>query len=361
MKTIDSGLYRLLDANADRAAEALRVVGDIARFVLDDTTLSQTWRTMRGELWHILSSVPRLQQNAVESRDSAGDVGRDFKAGRHADLLQLARANIHRAQESFRVLEEACRSIELAAVPRFARLRYQCYELEPAMLARLELRSLERKLDFHLYVVLGREFSKGRDFLEVTEKAIAGGAGAIQLRDKEMSKRELLAWAYRLRELTRERGVTFIMNDHLDIALAAGADGVHLGQDDFPIPEARRAAGPHFIIGASTHSVDQARKAVEEGASYINIGPIFPTGTKKGVVTPVGPEMITEVTRIVSHPFTVMGGIKLGNVDEVLRRGARRVAVVTAVVAADDITAAARAFVTKIQSCTEGAKPPRPE
>jgi len=361
MKTIDSGLYRLLDANADRAAEALRVAGDIARFVLDDPGLASTWRTMRGELWEILSSFPALQQRAVDNRDSAGDIGRNFKTGRHADLLHLARANIHRAEESFRVLEEACRCADLSAVPRFARLRYQCYELEPAMLARLEQWSLERKLDFHLYVVLGREFSKGRDFFEVTEKAIAGGAGCIQLRDKEMPKRELLAWACRLRDLTRERGVTFILNDHLDIALAAGADGVHLGQDDFPIPDARRVAGPHFIIGASTHSVDQAQKAVEDGASYINIGPIFPTGTKKGAVAPVGPDLITEVTRVVSLPFTVMGGIKLDNVDEVLRRGARRIAVVTAVVAADDITAAARAFVTKIQSYFEGAKPSRPD
>lgn len=360
MKTMDSGFYRLIDANADRAAEALRVVGDIARFVLDDSGQSQTWRAMRGELWNIMASTPGLQQRAAESRDSEGDVGRAFKAGRHADLLQLTRANIHRAEESFRVLEEAFRSVDIAAVPRFARLRYQCYELEPAMLSRLEEWSHARKLDFHLYVVLGREFSRGRDFLEVTEKAIAGGAGAIQLRDKDLSKRELLDWAYRLRELTREHGVTFIMNDHLDIALAVGADGVHLGQDDFPIPEARRVAGPHFIIGASTHSVEQARRAVEEGASYINIGPIFPTGTKKGAVAPVGPELISEVTQAVSHPFTVMGGIKLNNVDEVLRRGARRIAVVTAVVAADDITAAARAFVGQIQSYTEGTGPSHP-
>jgi len=209
---------------------------------------------------------------------------------------------------------------------------------------------LQKKLDFGLYVVLGREFSRGRDFLEVAEKAIAGGARAIQLREKEWSKREILPWAYRLRELTREHQVTFILNDHPDIALAVEADGVHLGQDDFPLREARRIAGPNFILGASTHSVGEARKAVEEGADYINIGPIFPTGTKKGVIAPVGPDMITEVTSVVKHPFTVMGGVKLNNVEEVLKRGARRIAVVTAVVSADDITAAARELVEKINS-----------
>ncbi len=217
------------------------------------------------------------------------------------------------------------------------------------ILAALASWSMERKLDFNLYVVLGREFSKGRDFLDVTRQAIDGGAGAIQLRDKEMPKRELLAWAYRLRELTREHGVTFIMNDHLDIALAVGADGIHLGQEDFPLPEARRIAGPDFIIGASTHSVEEAKQAVEEGASYINIGPIFQTATKKGVISPVGPEMIEKVQSVVQHPFTVMGGIKLDNVDEVLKRGARRIAVVTAVVGADDIQSAARAFMERIQ------------
>ncbi len=349
MRESDAGFYRMIDANADRAAEALRVVGDVARFVLDDTVLAQSWRSLRSDLWAVLISIPGLQRRGMESRDSVGDVGRLFQAKRHNDLVELTRTNIHRAQESFRVLEESFRGIDLNACTELSKLRYRCYDLEPPTFTKLDRWEHLRKLDFHLYVVLGREYSRGRDFDEVASQAIEGGAGCIQLRDKEMSKRELLVWAYRLRELTRERGVTFIMNDHLDIALAVEADGVHLGQDDFPIPEARRIAGPHFLIGASTHSVQEARCAVEEGASYINIGPIFATQTKKGAVSPVGPKLISQVLEAVDHPFTVMGGIKLENVEEVLKEGARRIAVVTAIVASEDITAAARAFTDKIE------------
>lgn len=350
MTNLDSGLYRMIDANADRAAEALRVTGDIARFVLNDESHASTLRNIRIKLWSILSNVPSLQQKGLENRNSIGDVGRAFSAEKHQDLLQLTRSNIHRAQESLRVLEELMRVTAPGLSQCFTQLRYRCYDLEPPLLASLQQWSVQKKLDFGLYVVLGREFSHGRDFYEVAEKAIAGGAGAIQLRDKDLPKREFLQWAYRLRQLTHQHYVTFIINDQIDVALAVEADGVHLGQDDFPIPEARCLLGPHAIIGSSTHNIDEARRAVDEGATYINIGPIFTTQTKKGVSAAIGPELITEITSILQHPFTVMGGIKLHNVDEVLRRGARRVAVVTAVVGEEDITTAARAFSERIFS-----------
>jgi thiamine-phosphate pyrophosphorylase len=347
-KSFDSGFYRLLDANADRAAEGLRVAGDVARFVLNDDAVASQLRAIRSEHWRILAKVPGLQDAGLRSRDSIGDVGRDYVAARHQDLLQLTRSNLHRAQESLRVLEETVRTVAPDLCPAYTQLRYRCYDLEPLLLDKLQAWSVWNKLAFHLYVVLGSEFSCGRDFLEVSRQAIAGGAGAIQLRDKCLGPREYLEWAYRLRELTAEKGVTFIINDRIDVALAVEADGVHLGQDDFPLPEARRILGPRRIIGASTHSLAEARQAVSEGADYINIGPIFATGTKKGVVPPVGPEMITTVTSEIDHPFTVMGGIKLHNVDQVLERGARRIAVVTAVVGAEDIAGAARALVDKI-------------
>lgn len=346
----DAGLYRLIDANADRAAEALRVVCDVVRFVLNDAESASEWRTIRSDLWSLYAQAPHLQSQGLQSRDTPQDVGQSFKTASHQDVFSMVRSNIHRAQESFRTLEEAFRSLHPALASSFSALRYRCYTLEPPTLDALAAWSHQRKLDFHLYVVLGQEFSRGRDFIEVAEKAMQGGADCIQLRDKSMPKRELLDWAYRMREKTREYGATFIMNDHLDIALAVEADGIHLGQDDFPVPEARRIAGPHFIIGASTHSVDQARKAVDEGASYINIGPIFATNTKSTSVEPVTPELISDVTAEVKHPFTVMGGIKLSNVDQVLERGARRIAVVTAVVSADDITAAARQLSERIRS-----------
>ena len=143
--------------------------------------------------------------------------------------------------------------------------------------------------------------------------------------------------------------MTFIINDHIDIALASCADGVHLGQTDFPIPEARRILGPTRIIGASTHSLEEALKAEKEGASYINVGPVFPTDTKEDAHAPVGPELLGKVLTEVSVPVTTMGGIDSSNIDSVLVQGAERVAVVSAVVGAENVRRAAEALKEKIE------------
>ncbi len=291
-----------------------------------------------------------LAGGIVSARDSEHDIGRRFSLDRHQGVVDLCRSNASRVQESIRVLEESFRTTHLEAARKLSDLRYRTYTLEKELVDGLASHDLRRKLDFTLYVVLGREQSRGRDFLQVTRAAIAGGAGAIQLRDKEMGKRELLEWAKKLREVTAENNVTFIMNDHIDIALASGADGVHLGQDDFPISEARRLLGPSMIIGASSHSLQQALRAQQDGASYVNVGPIFPTTTKKGGHPPVGPALIGDVLKEVSIPVTTMGGINLSNIDQVLAQGARRVAVVSAVVGAEDIAAAAAALRARIEA-----------
>jgi thiamine-phosphate pyrophosphorylase len=204
------------------------------------------------------------------------------------------------------------------------------------------------KLDFDLYVVTGRAQSKGRDFVEVVKSALEGGVGCIQFREKGLPPRDLLPIARDLLALCREHGATFIINDHIDVALAIEADGVHLGQGDFPLPEARRIIGDEMILGASTHSVEQARQAEAEGADLINIGPVFATKTKDTPVQPVGVELITQVKEAISVPQTCMGGINADNVDQVIAAGAQRVAVVSAVVGATDITAAAADLLQRI-------------
>jgi thiamine-phosphate pyrophosphorylase len=347
---VSRDLDRLIDANVNRAAEGLRVLGELARFVAEEYSLADAAREIRQSLHGILAGRPGWAGKAIERRDSESDVGRGFAAGRHRSLVELCRANARRAEESLRVLEESSRTTDVDLARRLAELRYGTYTLEKRLVECLAPHDVAHKLDFALYVVLGREQSHGRDYLEVTRAAIAGGAGAIQLRDKEMGKRDLIEWAKRLREVTGESGVTFTINDHIDIALASGADGVHLGRDDFPIAEARRLMGPSLIIGASSHSLDQALRAEREGASYVNVGPIFPTATKKGGHPPVGPELIGTVLKQVSVPITTMGGINLSNVDLVLAQGARRVAVVSAVVGAEDITAAAKALRARIDA-----------
>lgn len=190
-----------------------------------------------------------------------------------------------------------------------------------------------------LYVVITESFCAGRSSLEVLEKTLAAGVRLVQMREKEMDGRSLYMLALQYRRLTREAGALFIVDDRLDIALAVEADGVHLGQEDLPVQAARRIA-PELIIGASTHSREEALEAQAAGASYVNIGPIFPTQTKD--VVPLGVEAIDLIVPYLHIPWTNMGGIKAANITQLVARQARHPAVMTAVTAASDVTAAAR-------------------
>ena len=187
-----------------------------------------------------------------------------------------------------------------------------------------------------LYPVTCEQHSAGRSNLEVLDAAIHGGARIIQLREKEFTAGEFYRMALRFREMTARAGMLLMINDHVDIALAVGADGVHLGQEDLPLPATRKLA-PELLIGISAHSREEALKGQSEGADYVNIGPIFPTGTKEGVKRFLGPEAIAGVAAGLEVPFTVMGGISGANIGQVLAEGARRVAVVTAVTMAVDM------------------------
>ena len=200
-----------------------------------------------------------------------------------------------------------------------------------------------------LYPVTCEKLSAGRSNIQVLEGLIAGGAKVVQLRDKEASPGYLYRMAVVFREMTTKAGMLLIVNDYVDIAMAVDADGVHLGQDDMP-PEAVRDIAPDLIIGVSTHSLDQALAAQAAGADYINVGPIFSTGTKELAVKVMGLEAVTDIGSKVEIPFTVMGGIKESNMDEVLERGARRLAVVTAVTEAEDIEGTVRRMRGKIKS-----------
>ncbi len=191
-----------------------------------------------------------------------------------------------------------------------------------------------------LYVVITEQFCAGRRALDVLDDVLSAGVRLIQVREKDFDDGEMYRRCVEFRERTWASRALLIVDDRLDIALAVDADGVHLGLTDLPVAAARRIA-PDLIVGASTHSLDEALAAQEAGASYVNIGPIFPTRTKSVLTGALGPEMIETIAPHLRIPFTCMGGIKAGNVHEVLRRGARHVAVVTAVTAAPDVRAAA--------------------
>ena len=202
--------------------------------------------------------------------------------------------------------------------------------------------------DFRLYAITGEEFHRGRDLVNVMEEAIQGGADIIQLRDKKSSKLEVLQKARALRELTKKHGVAFIVNDHIDVALTVDADGIHLGQDDLPLIEARKIVGPNKIIGISTHAIEEAREAERNGADYIGVGPIFATKSKEDVTAPVSTNYIKQVIQEIKIPFVAIGGIKLHNVDKVLQAGATRICAISEIVGASDVKAVCQSFIEKI-------------
>jgi thiamine-phosphate diphosphorylase len=202
-------------------------------------------------------------------------------------------------------------------------------------------------MDPSLYVILDRGAARGRDLLELLDAVLAGGCRMVQLRDKEWPSGRLLPLAERLRARCAAAGATFIVNDRVDLALAVGADGVHLGQDDLPARAARPLLRPGMILGISTHSVEQARAAQSSGADYIAVGSMFATTTKPDFQL-VGPDLIRKLRPEISVPLIGIGGITLDNVQEVVRAGADGVAVISAVSASGDPRAASGRFLALI-------------
>jgi thiamine-phosphate pyrophosphorylase len=192
-------------------------------------------------------------------------------------------------------------------------------------------------IDTDLYCITSEEHSRGRTNIEVVREMIKSGVKVIQYREKEKSLLHKYNECLQIRAMTQEAGVTFIVNDNIDIAILVKADGVHIGQDDLPIEKVRELVGEKMIIGLSTHSPKQAEEAVNRGADYIGVGPIYKTYTKKGVCDPVGLKYLSYVVGKISIPYVAIGGIKEDNVFEVLERGAKCVAMVTEIVGADNI------------------------
>ena len=199
-----------------------------------------------------------------------------------------------------------------------------------------------------LYVVTGMEFSGGRPYRDVINACIEGGAGIIQLREKNWPVSRVVQVGREVRDITRKNGVLFIVNDRVDLALALEADGVHVGQEDLPLQVVRKLVGSKLIVGVSAGTPEQALEAERNGADYIGVGPVFPTETKKDARPPRGLEILGQIRQAVSLPMYAIGGIKLHNVASVIRAGADGAAVISAVVGAADIAGAARDFVAEI-------------
>jgi thiamine-phosphate pyrophosphorylase len=248
------------------------------------------------------------------------------------------------------VLEEFSRVSETPLSGKasgFESARFEIYEIEQQLVGRLLRHDKAARLK-GLYLVLDTMALKERDEVKVAAAAIRGGTRVIQLRDKERSKAELLTIARKLRDLCAERGVLFIVNDHVDVVLAVNADGLHLGQGDLPPAEARRILPMDMLVGCSAHSVAEAVRAQANGADYVALGSIYPT-TSKEKYKLVGMEMLRRTRPKVSVPLIAIGGINHANVLEVLKAGADGVAVISAVLGMEDVEKAARKLTARMK------------
>ncbi len=216
------------------------------------------------------------------------------------------------------------------------------------------------KKDWGLQLILDKEIVGKRDLAKIAEEAIGGGATIIQLRDKVSSDNILLKEAKGLRRITKAGGCIFIVNDRVDIAIASDADGVHLGQDDLPYEEARRLIGDDKLVGISTHSLEEAAAAQALGADYIGVGPIFATTTKLDL-EPIGLDIASSISEEIAIPAFFIGGITAANVHEIIERGARHIAVASAILNSKDIAETTREFVDLLESEKRKAQSAKPK
>lgn len=339
-------LKRIIDANLNRAIEATRILEEVARFLLDDADLSQKLKLLR----HALSVIQDFDYDAnLNARNTQEDVGSALKnPSQRLNIENIFKANMKRLQQSLRVLAEY--SIENPnQVQMFEKARYETYTLEKIMWDKLKEKYNQLKLaEKYLYLVTNSDrFETEDEFLDAVASSLEGGVDILQLREKHMPANKVLALGRKLKQLCLQYNTTFIVNDRVDIAAILEADGVHLGQDDLDVKSAREILGANAIIGVSTHAPEQAMKAVEDGADYIGMGPVFETPTKEGRI-PVGLEYVKWVSENIHIPAFAIGGIDEKNFEQVLDSGAKRIAVVRAIINSSNPQKAAKRFAEKL-------------
>lgn len=339
--------YRTIDANLNRISEGVRVLEDMARFRFENPEMTEALKTFRHRVRKNLSFlIPDL----LEARDADNDPGLSVSQSSNLDTkrnaFDLAAGNFKRIQEGLRVVEENLKTQGFDRESKaYEALRYESYTLEKEYDARITQNAapvirqdmVRNYFDSGIYCITAEDHSNGRDNLDMVGRMIHAGIKIIQYREKDKPVREKLAQCRAIRKMTRAANVLFIVNDDVDIALAVDADGLHVGQDDMPLDQARRLLGPGKIIGLSTHSPDQAEEAVALGADYIGVGPIFRTHTKKDVCDPVGFEYLEYAVKNIRIPFVAIGGIKEHNAGDIFGRGAVCACLVTEITGAEDV------------------------
>lgn len=320
-----NNIYRIIDANINRASEALRVIEDYSRFAKDNLVTSEKLKKIRHEINYLFSNF----QNLIFNRDSVFDVGRSIEnTSKRTTVRDVIKINCKRAQEALRTLSEYGQLLNIN-ISKLEESRYEIYTLEKGLLISEKLLRLQNAL---LYLVTNRDnFQTDKEFFKAIEKSIEGKVDIIQLREKKGKEKKIIELAQEIKKMILGTEILFIVNDRLDIALSTDADGVHLGQDDLGVCEARKICPEGFLIGLSTHSVEQGKAAISSGADYLGIGPVFPTPTKPDYKAS-GLEYVTWASENIRNvPWFAIGGIDESNIDKVICAGAKRVAVVRAI------------------------------
>lgn len=327
--------YRIIDANINRMAEGIRVLEDHSRFITENKEINTRLRDIRHKARKVLKE---FDSDLISARESLSDNGLEIsgksKLDNKATDKELILSNFKRIQEAVRSIEENLKIIgEYDKGKQFEQIRFEVYDIEKQYMS-----SLKFILPEGIYGLTAEKYSKGRSNIEVVKEMIKAGIKIVQYREKEedKSKKEMLKECLEIRELTRDKNALFIVNDHLDIAILSKADGIHLGQDDLSVQDIKKING-NLIIGVSTHSPEQAQKAISDGANYIGVGPIFTTKTKKNVCDAVGLEYLEYIVKNTGIPFVAIGGIKEENIHEVIKKGAKSIALVTEIVGAENI------------------------
>ena len=370
-QTTDTATLRAIDASINRATEGLRVVEDFVRFSLDDEHLVRLAKLLRHDLTAACAVWPADLLHAA--RETERDVGTQITTqseGARTDAEGICAASFQRLKQSLRSLEEFGKLACPQVAAKLEAIRYRTYTLERCVTIATESR--KRLQDVRLCVLIGGQATEAA-FAQLVGELLAAGVSMIQLRDKRLADAELVARGRMLVEMVRQQAneaaqhsaepspgpslggrgnspIPFvIINDRPDVATAVQADGVHLGQDDMGVKDARAVIGPHRLVGVSTHSIEQARTAMVDGANYLGVGPTFPSTTKAFDQFP-GLDLLRQVASEISLPAFAIGGIDADNLPEVLETGITRVAVSGAVTKTTDPTEAAGGLLRILQS-----------
>jgi thiamine-phosphate pyrophosphorylase len=335
----DLPVRRILDANLDRAREGLRVLEDWCRFGLNHHDLTDKLKHLRQSLgqWHTA--------DLRAARDTPNDTGTSIthpQEQSRTSVTQVLQANFCRVEEALRSLEEFGKLHQADFAAACKQWRYQIYTLESAVMGHQRFQQLQQA---QLYLVT----SPAPNIVSVVEAALQGGLPLVQYREKTGNDCDRIVIAQQLKDLCHQYGALFLINDRVDLALAIEADGVHLGQQDLPIATARQLLGSDRIIGRSTTNPEEMAKALAEGADYIGVGPVYATPTKPGKAA-AGLDYVRYAAANSPVPFFAIGGIDADNLDEVMAAGGDRVAIVRALMQADNPAAVSQGFIARLRA-----------